>query len=282
MINDEIQRHCAEINRCNQRGGRMLSIVDLVDAGTVTRDLAAYSLAVISQGASFMVGAVPGGAGKTAVMGAWLNFIPPDVQLTPAVDASAIEHGINSREQRFCCICHEIGKGSYYAYLWGSVLRRYFDLSDAGHMLATNLHADTYVKAQQQICGQNNVSVAAFRRMNLIFFLTVKHPAASRGASLRNPAKPKTPFIPVASHRAFWRRRVNRKGWSMSRRITEVWESDGQKEHHQILGSDSIPLIESSRLVSAGNFAKAKQNINQIMDSGVRTIEDVRSMLLQR
>ena len=44
----------------------------------------------------------------------------------------------------------------------------------------------------------------------------VKHPAASRGASLRNPAKPvpkhqsepRTPFLPVASHRTFWRRRV--------------------------------------------------------------------------
>ena len=68
----------------------------------------------------------------------------------------------------------------------------------------------------------------------------------------------------------------------MSRRITEVWESDGQKEHHQILGSDSNPLLESSWLVSASNFAKAKQNINQIMDSGVRTIEDVRSLLLKR
>jgi hypothetical protein len=39
----------------------------------------------------------------------------------------------------------------------------------------------------------------------------VKHPAASRGASLRNPAKPGMPFLPVASHRASWRRRVKRQ-----------------------------------------------------------------------
>jgi len=31
----------------------------------------------------------------------------------------------------------------------------------------------------------------------------------SRGA-LRNPAKPRTPFLPVASHRAFWRRRAKK------------------------------------------------------------------------
>jgi len=66
---DPILHHCREIDRCNQRGGRMLSIVDLVQAGTFTVDLAAYALAAIGKGASFMVGALPGGAGKTTVMG---------------------------------------------------------------------------------------------------------------------------------------------------------------------------------------------------------------------
>ncbi|MBU0715181.1 MAG: hypothetical protein KJ964_07485 [Verrucomicrobia bacterium] len=65
--------------------------------------------------------------------------------------------------------------------------------------------------------------------------LEVKHPAAlvlhslgdagSRGATcsagvvlatqvefLRNPAKPETPFLPVASHRASWRRRAKSPG----------------------------------------------------------------------
>jgi dienelactone hydrolase len=36
----------------------------------------------------------------------------------------------------------------------------------------------------------------------------VKLPAASRGASLRNPAKPRSPFLPVANHGASWRSRV--------------------------------------------------------------------------
>jgi Flp pilus assembly CpaF family ATPase len=64
-MNEETLRHCVEIDRCNQRGGRMLSIVDLIDAGTMSPELAAYSLAAIGGGASFMVGALPGGAGKT-------------------------------------------------------------------------------------------------------------------------------------------------------------------------------------------------------------------------
>ena len=40
-----------------------------------------YALAAIGNGASFMVGANPGGAGKTTVMGALLNLVPDDAEL---------------------------------------------------------------------------------------------------------------------------------------------------------------------------------------------------------
>jgi CO dehydrogenase/acetyl-CoA synthase alpha subunit len=38
---EDMEKHCAAIERCNQRGGRMLSIVDLIEAGTISRDLTA-------------------------------------------------------------------------------------------------------------------------------------------------------------------------------------------------------------------------------------------------
>ena len=109
--NPDVQAHCAEIERCNQRGGRMLSIVDLIEAGTITRELAAYSLATIGAGASFMVGALPGGAGKTTVMGALLNLVPRDVPLVAADSDEVFETGLRDRVQRRCYICHEIGAG---------------------------------------------------------------------------------------------------------------------------------------------------------------------------
>jgi len=78
-----LENNVAEINRCNQRGGRMLSFVDLLEANTLSREMAAYFLALISQGNSFMVGANPGGAGKTTVMCALLNFLPPETKIIP-------------------------------------------------------------------------------------------------------------------------------------------------------------------------------------------------------
>lgn len=241
----DIQAHCAEINRCNQRGGRMLSVVDLIEAGTMTRDMAAYSLAAIGSGASFMVGALPGGAGKTTVMGALLNFVPAEVPLVPADGIEAIDMGLREPAPRRCFICHEIGAGRYYAYLWGAGLRRYFDLPAAGHMIATNLHADTYAQAHAQVCGENEIPLMGFRCMNLMYFLA-----------------------------------VDTRGWNGKRRIAAIWESDGQAEHRQVSGGEPGRLSRASTIVSADGYDAACQTIDQVMAAGARSIEEVRTMLV--
>ena len=246
MSENAIRGHCEEIDRCNQRGGRMLSIIDLIVAGTLSVELAAYALAAIRQGASFLVGAVPGGAGKTTVMGALLNFVPDDVQLRPADGMPAIEAAARSPEPRCCYICHEIGRGPYYAYLWGDELRAWFALPDAGHMIATNLHADTCEQARDQICGDNGVSEAALRRMNLMFFLSV------------------------------------RGGFRGRRRIAAVWESDGTGAHGQVFSADRPDApIAPTPLVTADALAAARGTVERLMADGARTIEDVRAAIVR-
>lgn len=240
----DIGQHCAEIERCNQRGGRMLSIVDLIEAGTISRALAAYSLAAIGAGASFMVGALPGGAGKTTVMGALLNFVPRDTPLTAADSDAAIRAGMADRTPRRCYICHEVGAGDYYAYLWGEPLRRFFELPAAGHILATNLHADTYEQAHRQVCGENGVPEPAFRRMNLIYFLS-----------------------------------VTRTGTGLMRRIAAVREGDGREDHRPVYdGAGDAPA--GSRLVPPDAFRAAGRTVDRLLQAGVRRIEEVRSFLV--
>jgi len=224
----------------------MLSIVDLIDAGTMSTEVAAYCLAAIGRGASFMVGAVPGGAGKTTVMGALLNFVPADVLLRPADAMDSIRRGLVEAEPRCCYICHEIGCGSYYAYLWGTALRAYFDLPTSGHMLATNLHADTYDQARRQVCGDSAVSPAALRRMNLMLFLAVR-----------------------------------RSGFQTRREIAVVWESDGRAEHRPVFTLDgAAPGLSESQLVTADELAEARRRIEAIISGGSRTIEQVRAALV--
>lgn len=169
----EVIAHCNEINRCNQRGGRMLSIFDLLERGTLDIELASFAFYWISQGASFLVGANPGGAGKTTVMGALLNFVPMDVQLVPAIEQEILQGIKQGTGKKKCYICHEIGAGHWYAYLWGSALRNYFSLLDHGHILATNLHADDINEAYDQICIENRVPERYFQQINLMFYLHI-------------------------------------------------------------------------------------------------------------
>jgi len=221
----------------------MLSIVDLIEAETFAPDLAAYALAAISRGASFLVGALPGGAGKTTVMGALLNFVPADIELAPADGLATIRSGAAAPHPRRCYICHEIGRGSYYAYLWGEALRAYFDLPAAGHMIATNLHADTFEQAREQIRADNGVAESAFGRMNLMFFLS-----------------------------------VTRRGFGTRRRIEAVWESDGTGPHRQVYSAGSPGAVESS-LVAPDDVAAARKRLDRLLADGARTIEQVRSAL---
>ncbi len=166
-----VRRHCRELDRCNQRGGRMLSMLDLIDAGTLDLDLAAWLMVRIARGASFMVGARPGGAGKTTVMCALLNLVPPDMELVAATAEVVRQASATPSDGRRCFVCHEIGAGPYFAYLWGAPLRAYCALQEKGYMLATSLHADDLQEAREQVCAENAVPEMLFNGFSLMIFL---------------------------------------------------------------------------------------------------------------
>jgi hypothetical protein len=150
----------------------MLSVFDLLAAKTLDLDLAAYLMSRISKGASFIVGSMSGGAGKTTVMCALLNFVPVDVLLVPATPEEVYK--VVKASPRRCYICHEIGSGPYFAYLWADALRTYCGLVEHGYMLATNLHADDIEQAREQICGENSVPLEHFNRFELLIFLRIE------------------------------------------------------------------------------------------------------------
>jgi len=213
-----VARHCSELDRCNQRGGRMLSILDLIDADTLDLDSAAFLMATIARGASFLVGARPGGAGKTAVMCALLNLIPPDCEILAATASAVRAASEELAPRKTCYVCHEIGSGPYFAYLWGAHLRAYCALVEKGHILATNLHADDLEEVRSQICEENGVPFRHFNAFHLAVFLRMKagYGSARRWIDkvyLSNGHSPhklvfnKTSGIQPAAHDPEWQRR---------------------------------------------------------------------------
>lgn len=240
-----MRAHVREIERCNQRGGRFLSIVDLIEAETLDMDTAAYLGAAILGGNSFLVGALPGGAGKTTVMGALLNFVPADTPLVAATE------GVPARFRagggpRHCLICHEIGQGPYFAYLWGRDARDFFALPAAGHMGATNLHADDAAQARAILCGGCKVPAADFEAWPLMLFLALE-PDGRRG---------------------------------VRRRVGAILEGPGRLVYAYAGGRwrrEEAPLLaaEPAR-------ARVRELIETLCRAGKRTLADVREALLDR
>lgn len=231
----------------------MLSLIDLLRAGTVDLEVAAWLAAAISRGTSFLVGALPGGAGKTTVMGALLNFVPADCNLHAADSGATIRAAATRSDgRRDCYICHEIGAGPYYAYLWGREAREFFALPAAGHLIATNLHADTYEQCRDQLCLDNGVADEDFYGCRICAFIH----QVGRG----------------------WR--------DARRRLVTIWESDGRSPHRCLwrweAGSDSFRRLEESRLAKSGDpFVDDIRDLLESMDAeGLCTIDEVRSRFL--
>ncbi len=150
----------------------MLSLIDLLDAGSVDLPLAAYLAAAMRAGASLLVGATPGGAGKTAVMCALLNFVPNQTELIPVAGQTVLAQALrDSLPGQRCYVAHEIGPGHYFAYLWGGQARAFFALAAHGHQIAANLHADTLDETYDQLVRQNGVEQAQVQAVTLKIYL---------------------------------------------------------------------------------------------------------------
>jgi hypothetical protein len=175
MAGMDIERHnYAQIERLNQRGGRTLSIVDLVRAGTLNVEMAAAAMRSLSQGASLLTGARPGGAGKTTLMAALLNLMPPEIPIATVEDRTVLDRALASPAEPSCYLAHEIGSGDWYGYLWGSDVARFLTLIDGPRRVASCLHADTLDELVAMLTGRPlNVPRATVSRVGLMLFMHV-------------------------------------------------------------------------------------------------------------
>jgi hypothetical protein len=158
-----VDRVLSAVNRANQRGGRMLSLVDLLEAGTVSAAQAAWLLARVAEGRSWLVGARPGGAGKTAVMAALLAMVP-DGERVRLTLAGGGWHGALPGET---VVSYELSSGTYEAYIWGPEVRRLTELGRSGCRIVSNLHADSLEEAREQVVGACGATEEGFRAFGL-------------------------------------------------------------------------------------------------------------------
>ncbi len=168
----EAQNH-RQIEALNQRGGRTLTIVDLIRAGTITPVMAAYAMRAIENGASILTAAKPGGAGKTTLLAALLHFLPPGVPIITVARSEVIAEGLKRPPERPACyLAHEIGSGRWFAYIWGRDVVSFLSLIQGERRIASCLHADTLEELREMFTGPPiHASRKLVARVGLILFM---------------------------------------------------------------------------------------------------------------
>ena len=229
----------------------MLSLIDLLDAGTINLDMGAYLAAAMRAGASLLVGANPGGAGKTTVMAALLNWVPNHTRIMPAESRAVLQAAHSNPPpdaSSQCFVAHEVGSGSHYAYVWGEDARSFFALPRLGYIVATNLHADTLFEARHQLLRTNGVESSDLDAATLKLFLQVT--------------------------------RVH--GWQIRRTVSRVYESDGTADRLLWTGDGQGAYFRKagSALVNSAAEERCRQLLAQMQRDDVRSIQQVRSVLV--
>ncbi len=123
-----------------------LSILDLVNFGTLDLKLASILWLIMERRASVLVAAGPSNAGKSTLLSALLDFLPPEVTQTHignrAEDFRFSEHSLPADTYM---VAAEIN--SYGFYLWGAAARKAFELLSHGYGLGSTMHARTVEEA---------------------------------------------------------------------------------------------------------------------------------------
>jgi hypothetical protein len=261
-LSESERRNLLEVERLNQRGGRTLSIVDLVAAGTLTAEMAALAWLLISDGASFLTGAVPGGAGKTTLMGALLSFLPPGEPVVTVGERRVLEDALEGRlAAPATVLAHEIGAGRWFGYLWGRDAVDFLSLHRRGLRRVCCLHADAPEEARAALRGLG-VSCEDFGHMILQFFMRV-HPGR------RGPV-----------------RRVSAMHCLLGRELRLLYRWDPERERF----AAALDRAELSALVAgdrggspeqvAARWGAYERCLEGLESRGVRTLSDVRRGVL--
>lgn len=171
MTQDHIVR---EINALNQRMGRMLSITDLLAAGTVDLQVASYLMRAMREGASLLACAGPGGTGKTTLMGALLCFLPAHAVIKVVEQPQPLSwyEQQSDPEAPVWFLCHELGPGPWYSYLWGEGAQTFLSMPNEPRFCATTVHADNLGELRRLLQGKEiGLSLQDFAELDLILFI---------------------------------------------------------------------------------------------------------------
>jgi hypothetical protein len=121
----------------------VLSLDDLVENQSVSRDGADVLRSIARSGRSFLVHALPRNAGKSTVMEAILAEAPAGFGRSAFLGTEEEAAALLASSTRGYLFVAEMGHHGMPGYLAGEEVPRVFELVAAGYSLASSLHADS-------------------------------------------------------------------------------------------------------------------------------------------
>ena len=232
-----------------------ITLIDLVENGTMSAEIAATLASVTSQRHSFAVVAVPRFAGKSTVIDAMLHCVPTNVPLYRLSGDEAEMERLQQKGSGGYLVVGEFSRGPVPGYIWGSPVRKVFETMRVGYSLSTALHADSIEAAYAAICQTNGVSDQD--ASNLTYMVYIE--------------------------------RMGDDGDSFWRRISPVQEVErvvGGRPQGRLLfrwsaKSDSFEQVEEPRLLGINRswLRERAFRITELVTSGRTSVEDVQAII---
>lgn len=121
---------------------RRFSVVDLLQHGNLDARIAAFLWMAIESRASLVVSATLEDAGKTTMLTALLDFLPPEVETLYLRGWYERFDFVETHDpDTTYLLCNEISD-NLPTYLWGPGVRRLFEAVERGFSMATTLHVN--------------------------------------------------------------------------------------------------------------------------------------------
>jgi hypothetical protein len=232
---------------CSDGDKTPLAFLDLIERNTIDLELAAWLVACVADGASWITGSGPGGIGKTTIMRSLLSFVPDGTAFAEALPGTVASIDAPAK----CVVSHELSDHTPPTYLWDQDLRDFFALGEAGHILVGNVHADDVAQIRDEIVGDCRVPQAQFRSIDLFGFVRMEG---------QDPEA----------------RRI--KDTTSRRYFEKIFWSDGQTDHDLVY--TSADGLSQGTHRNPGAEADHRAFLESALQRPARSVQDIRTAFL--
>ena len=150
---------------------KYLSMLELVKSGSLDLRLASLLWVLMEKRVSIMVVAGPSWAGKTTVLNALLDFLPPETrQVKLQGNFGAIEQLQKDGPSGIYMVADEISN-HLFGYVWGEVARRVFDMLPRGYPLGGAMHARNAREALEVLHYYLDIPLSVLAHIRVIIVL---------------------------------------------------------------------------------------------------------------